>query len=187
MKVTKEQFKNLAFIVLLGLIVFTPLGFYPRVFVARLLAFSPSEIEEPEQQLLYNYQWQLSDLDGNSLNFSDLKGRVILVNSWATWCPPCVAEMPSLQELYLDYHDKIEFVFVTSDDQEKVHEFLKRKAYTFPSYFESSQSPELLSSEKIPTTYIIDAKGKIVVEKTGAANWNSISTRELLDKLIQNK
>lgn len=187
MKINKEQFKNVVFIVVLGLIVFTPLGFYPRVFVSKILSFSPSMIDETEQQLLPSYQWKLSNLEGEILDFRDLEGKVVLLNSWATWCPPCVAEMPSLQELYLDYHDKIEFVFVASDDQEKVRYFLNKKAYTFPVYFEKTQSPELLSSEQIPTTYVIDSKGKIVIEKIGAADWNSPSTRELLDDLIQNK
>lgn len=184
MKFTKDQLKNVAFVLLLGLILFTPLGFYPRVIVTRILSFSPSAIDESKQQLLSNYQWKLSNMDGKVTDFEDVKGKVILVNFWATWCPPCVAEMPSLQDLYDDYNDKVEFVFVAHDEKEKVLQFLNRKAYTFPVYFEQSTAPDFLSATSIPTTYIIDSNGKIIVKKTGAANWNSETIRRLLDVLV---
>ena len=184
MRIKRETLSNFAFIIVLALLLFTPLGFQARVFVSRFFSFSPSELVEEEQQLLSNYHWKLNDIDGNELSFEDNKRKVILVNFWATWCPPCVAEMPSLHELYLDYHDKIAFVFITSDEKEKVRKFINKKAYAFPIYFENSPTPKVFSSDNIPTTYIIDASGKIRVKMTGAADWNSSATRKLLDALI---
>lgn len=184
MRIKRKTLSNFIFIIVMALLLFTPLGFHARVFVSRIFSFSPSELVEEEQQHLSNYHWKLNDMDGNELSFEGNKGKVILVNFWATWCPPCVAEMPSLHELYLDYDDKIAFVFIASDEKEKVQKFMKRKAYTFPNYFEKSPTPKVLSSDNIPTTYIIDARGKIIVKKTGAADWNGSATRKLLDALI---
>ncbi|MEP3211524.1 MAG: TlpA disulfide reductase family protein [Maribacter sp.] len=184
MKLKKENLSNFAFIVLLALLLFTPVGFHARVLVSRLFSFSPSELNEEEQFTLSNYNWELSTVNGETFDFKDTKGKVVLVNFWATWCSPCVAEMPSLHELYTDYHDQIEFVMVANDDPEKVKLFFNSKHYDFPTYFERTARPTVLSADHIPTTFIIDRTGKIVVEKTGAANWNSIATRDLLENLI---
>mgnify|MGYP003148631006 FL=1 len=106
------------------------------------------------------------------------------MNFWATWCPPCVAEMPSMQKLYDDYGDKVTFMFVTSDDRQKVENFLKRKNLNLPVYYPNSETPETLKSKLLPTTYIINSKGEIVVAETGAADWNSNKTRALIDDLL---
>lgn len=185
MRIKRENLSNLAFILLLALLLFTPVGFHARVFVSRIFSFSPSVLDEEEQLILSDYNWKLSNSEGQVLDFKDVEGKVVIVNFWATWCPPCVAEIPSLQELYADYGDKIEFVFVAHDEREKVKNFLNKKEYNFPVYFEKSSSPDVLSVESIPTTFIIDKKGKIVVKKKGAANWNSTTTRELLENLLE--
>ncbi len=186
MKLKKENLSNFAFIVLLALLLFTPVGFHARVFVSRIFSFSPSELKEEEQFTLSSYNWKLTTIHGEVFDFQATKGKVILVNFWATWCPPCVAEMPSLQQLYTDYNGQIEFVMVANEEPEKVKLFLSKKNYDFPTYFERSARPQLLSAEHIPTTFIIDKTGKIVVEKTGAANWNSTATRDLLENLVAN-
>lgn len=185
MIIKREYLSNFAFIILLGLLLFTPVGFHVRVFVSRMISFSPSVLDEEEQLVLTDYSWKLTSSDGQALDFKDLTGKTILVNYWATWCPPCVAEMPSLYELYEDYNDKVAFVFVAHDEAEKVKQYLNKKKYSLPVYFEISASPEKLATKSIPTTFIIDSSGKIVVEKTGSANWNSDATRALLDNLIK--
>lgn len=185
MKIKREHRSNIAFVLVLVVLLFTPVGFHVRVFVSRVLSFSPSILEEEHQPILSNYHWKLSNLNGQAFDFKDLEGKVVLVNFWATWCPPCIAEMPSLQELYTDYGDRIAFVFVAHDERKKVNNFLNKKGYNFPVYFEESHSPNVLTVESIPTTFIIDKKGRIVIEKTGAANWNSSTTRELLDKFLK--
>src|SRR6056297_2244607 len=169
MKITKEQISNLIWIVAIILIVFTPVGFYPRVWVNKIVAtvISPSTVDEDEQT-----------------NLQSKKGEVVLINVWATWCPPCVAELPGFIELYSDYKDKVTFAFVANDEKEKVRAFLKKKGYELPVYFQASGMPQELESRSIPVTYILDKKGNIVVDKTGAANWNSYKTRSLLDELI---
>lgn len=185
MRIKRETLSNFAFLLVIAVVLFTPVGFHARVIVSRIFSFSPSELDEKEQVLLSNYSWELSGLRDETFEFENLEGDVVLVNFWATWCPPCVAEMPSLQDLYTDYNEQVKFVMIEHDEREKVKIFMEQQGYSFPIYFESGSTPKLLATESIPTTFIIDKKGKIVIKKTGAANWNSATTRELLENLIK--
>ena len=133
---------------------------------------------------LDNYYWKLEDPYGRWKNLEDSKNKVVFINFWATWCPPCIAEMPDLEELYQKYQQQVDFYFVTNDEPEKVMEFLKKKDYSFPVYFSTSKTPEVLSSNALPTTYVISKNGKIVFDKTGTANWNSARFTTALEKLI---
>ncbi|MGB5360301.1 MAG: TlpA disulfide reductase family protein, partial [Eudoraea sp.] len=119
------------------------------------------------------------------VNLSEHKGDVIFINFWATWCPPCVAEMPDLQLLYDAYGEKVTFLFIARDKKEKVSSFMMKKKYNLPVYFESGFTPKTLYSAALPTTFVIDKKGNIVVAETGSAAWNSQSVRSLLDGLLK--
>jgi len=107
------------------------------------------------------------------------------VSFWATWCAPCIAEMPSMERLYEDYKDKVTFLFVTHEDWNTVSNFYAKKGYDFPTYNQVTNSPKELGSSSIPTTFILSKEKKIAVKKIGAANWNATSIRELLDTLLQ--
>ena len=143
------------------------------------------EIEKNNRVKISNSNWQLVDLNGNSVNFQDFEKQVVLVNYWATWCPPCVAEMPSFQDLYDDYKEKLVFLFIANDEKVRVEKFIKKNNYYIPVYFQITQSPPEMQSNSLPTTYIINKEGEIVVNKTGAADWDSGKVRDLLDNLIQ--
>lgn len=180
----KKWILNGVFILAALVLVFTPVGFKVKVFASKLLSSSAAMVKEGMKVPLDSYQWKLTDLENRSFDFEDQRGRIVLVNFWATWCPPCVAEMPSMQDLYNDYGDKVTFMFVTSDDRQKVLNFLKRKNLDLPVYYPASETPKTLKSKLLPTTYIIDREGKIVVAETGAADWNSNETRALIDGLL---
>ena len=184
MKLSKEQIGNLVWVVVILLILFTPIGFHARVLAGKIFAFDADVIKVEERKKLDNYSWTLTDIHGNSKNFNSYRNKVVVVNLWATWCPPCVAEMPSFSKLYEDYGDKVDFFFVANDKKDKVTAFLQKKGYEFPVYFEKSRGPELLSSNSIPATFILNKSGEIVVDERGVADWNSDSTRALLDTLI---
>lgn len=184
MKLKKNWIVNIAFILGILVLLFTPIGFKVKVMASRLLSGSAAMVKEKMQVSLDTYNWELEDLEQRNFNMESQQGEVILVNFWATWCPPCVAEMPSMQELYGDYGDKVSFMFVTDDTPEKVVNFLKKRNFDLPVYYSRSQQPKMLSSKLLPTTYIINRSGKIVVVETGAADWNSPKTRKLLDELL---
>jgi thiol-disulfide isomerase/thioredoxin len=177
--------KNIAFVVLLALLLFSPLGTFVKVQISRLLAFSPTTIAATEQNKLSTYQWQLLDKNGKTVSLEEFKGKIIFINFWATWCPPCIAEMPSMQKLYSDYQDKIVFLFVTTDSFEKANAFLVKENLNLPIFQSVSNPPLELESSTIPATYLIDQQANVVLAKIGSADWNSDSFRKKLDELLK--
>lgn len=155
-----------------------------QVFVQRLVSFSPSEKSEEEREILQDYNWNLQQLNSDEVNFSQSKGKIVIVNFWATWCPPCVAEMPSFQKLYNDYGTKVDFYFITSEKAEKVEKFMVKNGYNLPIYFETSATPKLMESNILPTTYLISKSGKIIIDEEGTADWYSTKMRDLIEKLL---
>lgn len=131
-----------------------------------------------------DWNWRLESLEGESIPFSSMKGEFILVNSWATWCPPCRAEMPSLEKLYENFGDRMSFVIVSNEEAQVVKEFIDKKGYTFPVYIAKSGSPSALSSKSIPATFLIDQKGRVVHQKAGAFDWNSKKVHQFLDSQL---
>ena len=131
-----------------------------------------------------NQEWTLVDLDGQRVQLKDFQGRVILVNSWATWCPPCRAEMPSLGKLYEAYGDKIGMILVTQEEPGVVKEFMTKKGFTFPVYISQSGYPQAFNSRSIPATFIVDKTGKVVYQRNGAFDWNSKKVHKFLDRLM---
>lgn len=150
----------------------------------KLLVWSPSELGADDQTQLAPFTYQLADLDGTSKTIEIGKGKVTFISYWATWCPPCIAELPSIEKLYADYGDKVNFMLITNEDPEVVTRFLVKKGYELPVYNPRMQAPEALFDRSIPTNYIINAKGKIIIKETGAADWDSEKVREVLDDLI---
>lgn len=149
-----------------------------------MLSTSVQMVKEEVQAPIGDYNWQLVDLENQVFDFQKQEKKVVLINFWATWCAPCVAEMPSMQGLYDDYKDKLTFMFVTSDQREKVAAFIQKNTYDFPVYYPLSEEPKMLRSKVLPTTFIINKEGRIVVAETGAADWNSKKTRAVLNDLL---
>ena len=184
MKFLKKHYKNILFASIILILFLTPAGFQLKVLLHKYINFSPSEIAIEEQVTLANYNWQLTDLNGAEINFNEFKNKVVIINFWATWCPPCVAEMESFQELYDSYKNEVVFLFVANDKVEKVNAFMKDHNYSFPVLFETSTTPSELQSRSIPTTFIIDKNGNIVMSKKGASDWNSDFIHTFLNKHI---
>jgi len=181
----KKNKWNLLFLLFFALYIIPQTGMPIKVFIQRMLAFSPSEVAADEQQVLTDYQWRLRSLDNETVSFTASEGKVIVVNFWATWCPPCVAEMPSLQKLYDHYGDRVDFYLVTSETPEIVHNFIASKGYSFPVYLEESAPPAMLETRELPTTYLITKDGTIVINKKGVAQWDSDSVKETIETLLK--
>jgi thiol-disulfide isomerase/thioredoxin len=183
-KPKKSSIQNIAFIAFISLLLFSPLGTFVKVQLSRLLAFSPKTIIASEQKKISSDHWQVVDSAGKSVSLEQYKGKIVFVNFWASWCPPCIAEMPSMQKLYDDYQDKIVFLFVTTDPFEKANAFLVKENLNLPIYHSVTNPPLELESTTIPATYLIDKHGNIVVAKIGTADWDSESFRKNLDELL---
>ncbi|MRX62801.1 TlpA family protein disulfide reductase [Maribacter luteus] len=151
----------------------------------RMVLFSPSKMDEEEQIQLEPFTYRLSHLDGSAANVEIGNGNVTFLSYWATWCPPCRAELPSIQELYNDYGDKMDFVLITHEDPEVIQTFLDKKQYNLPVVLPQMETPASLFERTIPTNYIIDKKGKVVIKEQGATDWYSDKVRKTLDVLVE--
>jgi len=187
MNFIKKHWSNILFFGFI-IFIFTPAGLPVRALLIKGVSYITSRVENMEIKAkdrikLSDYNWQLIDINGNQTNLQDYQGKVILINNWATWCPPCVAELPSLHTLYKKYKDKVVFIFVANDKPDRVNVFLKKNnLMDLPVYFMQSNTPNQLQSSTIPATFIINKKGEIIVIKKGAADWNSNQVHRILEK-----
>lgn len=184
MKLSKSQRSNLIFLIIFLIVFFTPLRGKLQEFTSKIASTAPSIEKSDYQTTVDDYNWNLIALDGSPYNFREAKGKVVFLNFWATWCPPCRAELPAIQNLYEAYMDRVEFVFVSNEDAQVISQFLEQKAYTIPSYQPKSRQPKEFSVSSIPATFILNKKGAIVLHKIGPADWDANSFKEELDALI---
>lgn len=116
-----------------------------------------------------------------------LKGKVVFINFWASWCPPCRAEMPSLDELYkkLQNDDRFVFLFINEDeDKSKAIKYLEKNHFTIPLYSRLGDVPNEIFSGTLPTTVVINKDGKVVLKHEGLAGYNTEAfIRQLKDLL----
>jgi len=185
MKLKKRQISNIVFFIVIALMLIPQTRQPIQILLNKGLAlFGPSIETESSRKTLEFQSWKLQDLKGNQINFKDLKGKVVLLNFWATWCPPCVAELPHIKDLNKDYKDKIEIILVSNESANKVQSFLDDKGFQLNSYMPLTDYPNDLNISSIPRTFLIDKTGAIVIDKTGAANWNSNTVRQQIDLLL---
>ena len=132
-----------------------------------------------------DYNLTLHALDGRQTSLRDLKGKVIFLNLWASWCPPCIAEMPGIQKLYRETDtSRVAFVMLSLDENPaKARKLMKRKGFTFPAYFPGSTMPAVYATRCIPTTFVISRRGEIVVRHEGMADYSSAEFKAFLSKL----
>ena len=184
MKKPKLNTSNIIFLIVILLLIIPQTRQPIQVFLHKGLALiGPSTVAEDKREQVAHYNWELISDTGDVYNFNEAQGKVVLINFWATWCPPCIAEMPSFQKLYDDYGKKASFFFVTTEKPDRVERFLGKHGYTFPVFLQQYEAPELLQSTVLPTTYVISKSGRIVIEETGVADWNGSKVRNLLDQL----
>ena len=149
-----------------------------------------SEISTGAEVEMVGNGFQMKSLSGKTVSLESMKGKVIFMNIWATWCPPCIAEMPNIQSLYDKVgSDKIAFVMLSVDKggSSKVKKFIDKKGFTFPVYFPASAIPSEFNSQAIPTTFIISPEGNIVSRHEGMAAYDTKEFREFLLSLAQQK
>lgn len=125
----------------------------------------------------------LIDLEGKEINISELKGKTIFLNFWATWCRPCIAEMPDIDEA-AKMLGTDEFVFIAASDEsiDKIRDYVEDVDYTF-QFVKSKRSVFDMEIMALPTTIIINKAGKIVYNEVGARKWNSNTELDRLRKI----
>ncbi|MET4081154.1 thiol-disulfide isomerase/thioredoxin [Pedobacter sp. UYP30] len=127
-----------------------------------------------------------SNEKGQLLDLGDLKGKVILLNFWATWCPPCRAEMPGLSKLYKQFEKDKNVVFIFADadgDLNKSAKFMRRNRYDLPIYKLESDIPTKVFERTLPTTVIFDKQGRLSFRHEGMADYSDAKFVDFLNKL----
>lgn len=109
-------------------------------------------------------------LTGSNHNLQQLQGKPTFLNFWATWCPPCVSEMPHFEALYPKYKDKINFIAISLDDNKNdAAAFVQQKGFTFPVGTANNQEiAAKYEIQGIPASYLLDANGNIIAMQIGA-------------------
>lgn len=122
------------------------------------------------------------DLEGKTVSLQSLHGKKVFVNLWATWCPPCRAEMPSIEKLYASVDkSKVAFVMLSFDENpETARKFVQSKKLSLPVYFPAENPPAILQTDGIPATFIFDETGKLIKQTIGGENYYTDTYKQLL-------
>jgi peroxiredoxin len=130
----------------------------------------------------------LKDVKGNSVTLSQYRGKVVFLNFWATWCPPCLAEMPAMERLNEVYGSR-DFVMLAvnaEEDVEAVKAFLKEHPHSFPVLLDlEAEAQSLYGVYRFPETFLIDKSGKIVERYLGARDWSSVDFIKKINILMK--
>jgi len=129
-----------------------------------------------------DFSMSLVNSKGERVEMEDLRGKVIFLNIWATWCPPCIAEMPGINKLYKDVDkDKVAFILLSVDNNfQKAVDYNNNKGFDFDVYDNTSRIPDMYITQSIPTTYIINAKGDLVLTHMGMGDYDTKEFRQFL-------
>ncbi len=148
--------------------------------------FSPFEIDKLVGKKAPEFKAR--DLSGNNVSLSSFKGKPVLLNFWATWCPYCREERPSLNALYKEYKDKDLVIIAVSVDksEETVRRFLKRTTLDFMVLHDKdNKASGLYGVYSLPTTFLIDRNGIIKNKFLGLRNWTEENSKKLIEELIK--
>ncbi len=127
-----------------------------------------------------------TDVHGKTAATADLKGKVVFINFWASWCPPCRAEMPSLENLYQKLKDNSNFVFLfinEDDNRNKAINYLEKNHFMIPFHQPSGDVPAEIFSGTLPTTVVLNKEGKMVLKHSGVAKYDTETFIRQLEEL----
>lgn len=140
----------------------------------------------PTDSTTANIAFPYKDASGQSFSTADLKGKVVFINFWATWCPPCRAEMPELNSLYSEFKNDEDFVFlfISEDDSPATaKKYLDKNKFSMPLATRSGNISPLVYSGTLPTTVVLNKKGELVYKNEGLASYNTSKFKQQLKAL----
>lgn len=182
----KSNFINGLFIIVMLVLIFNPNA---KAFLIKGLmqvGFFRPDIDDKNEMQEMAADAVFKNTSGKAVSLSSLKGKVVFLNFWATWCPPCIAEMPSINEMYKSFSNRTDIVFIMVDADSNLNiaqAFMKAHEYTLPLYVANSGTSSDLFTSTLPSTIIINKKGNIVFKETGAANYNTKQFTDFINHL----
>lgn len=187
--VNRKNISNALFVILVLLLAFVPpakamvleglmaIGFFkPDISINKGTAKPPVDLSGI----------RFRDTKGKITDLGNLKGKVIFLNFWATWCPPCLAEMPGVNKLYEEFKDDQNVVFILADadgNLVKSQKFMDKRHYRMPVYAVDSAIPAQLFKGALPTTVVFDKMGRISYNEAGAANYGDANFIKFINRL----
>lgn len=181
-----KYISNGIFILILGLILFVPSA--KALVIQGLMKIGLFNPDVTTEQVAASPSLDLrfKDRQGKIVTLNDLKEKVVFLNFWATWCPPCLAEMPSINKLYEQHKNNKDVIFIMVDadsNLEKSQGYMNARKYSMPVYQMASSVPEQIFAGSLPTTVVFDKQGRVSFKHEGAANYNSKKFVEFMEKL----
>ncbi len=129
---------------------------------------------------------RLTDLNGQSIHLKQYQGKTIFINFWATWCKPCIQEMPSIKEMQNSLqNENIIFLMASNESPEQIEEFASTHDYKFN--FVRIENSEEMNVQALPTTFIFNPEGNLVFSETGSREWNEQNNIDLILKISKNE
>lgn len=187
-KPKNQSISNILFVVIILLMILPQTRKPMQVLLQKAVVkiVKPKLLPSSEIVALSNYDWELLDRGETPFNLKSAEGKVIIINFWATWCPPCIAEMPSFENLYQSYGQNrdVVFLFVSQEKTETVAAYMSKTQMDLPFYKTVSNPPLEFNLSAIPRTFIIDKNREIVLDKSGAADWESDEIRKIIKSLL---
>ncbi len=187
-KILKNNTSNLIFVSLALILLFsTDAKAFLQQGLMKVGLFQPDLEKVVTPPTNKNYlNFQLINDQGEVISLADLKGKVVFLNFWATWCPPCIAEMPSIQVLHDKFKTDNDVMILTLEvegKKEKVQKFMQRKKLNLPVYYPHSAIPSELFQGSLPTTVILDKEGNIAHTTFGMADYSGQDIVDFLNEI----
>ncbi len=157
------------------------------------IELQPPKLKRETGPLVTDLNWKVSDLDKKPFNLQEFRGKPLFLNLWATWCAPCIAELPSIDHLASNprLKGKVAFACVAIDDRETldmVRDFVQQRKLDVPVYYTTKEDiPGIIPLSNLPTTFIIGADGRILHHEEGSALWDSPEVVDILEKYATQK
>lgn len=173
---TRKNIFNGLFFALLFLLLVSPTA--KALVIEGLMKFGlfQPEVSTNAKQLSRPAEVTFMDEKGKTVVLASLNGKVVFINFWATWCPPCLAELPSINELHNQLNDNKNIVFLIVDADNNLKKslpFMASHYYNLPVYKTVTSVPKQMMGNSIPTTVILNKKGQIVFHHEGAADYTN--------------
>lgn len=191
---TKKIIGNVVFVLFIGLLIWPTSRSYFQQLLMKIGLFKPKlevpqQVAEPISSGTENVGKSVTFMNhlGETVSVADLKGKVVFINFWATWCGPCRAEMPSINVLYDKFKDNPNLVFLIVEiegDKEKAAAFVKNEKLTLPISYPNSDIPKEWLSESIPSTVILGKDGNLATRHEGMADYSTPDVATFIQDLI---